>query len=106
MSMRQDSLEGCYRDLKFIVKKLEARVSELEKKLERLSEPEDLKEEKFVRDHGELVTRIEAGKIIGVSRQTISKMLWDGRLKGTVDNSRVSVRSIYRYLHSFEEEKV
>lgn len=99
--MTSRGYEGALRDLRFEIEKLQARVIELEKKLEGVR---DLNEEKFVGEHGELVTKIEAGKILGVSRQTIVRMLWDGRLKGTMDNSRVSVRSIYKYLHGFEEE--
>ena len=48
--------------------------------------------------HGEAVTKAKAARIIGVHVNTITNMIHDGRLQMCAGNTRVSVRSIARYL--------
>lgn len=48
--------------------------------------------------YGEACKYTDAGKIIGCSRYTVMNMLEDGRLEYACAGTRVSVRSIARYL--------
>ena len=50
--------------------------------------------------YGEHVTKANAANILGVTRATIYTMLRDGRISATHGGSRVSVRSIERYMRA------
>lgn len=67
--------------------------------------PKELDAE-MIRRYGWFVDKSVAAEIIGVSRQTVYKMLADGRLTAACAGKRVDVRSIAEYLRrSSEHEK-
>lgn len=58
--------------------------------------------ELLVNKHGEVCTRTDAAQILSKCRQTINKMLADGRLDSACAGEMVDVRSIARYISAPE----
>ena len=52
----------------------------------------------FVQRYGETVNKMHAGLILGVTYQTIFRMLADGRIRAACGGRRVDVRSIAEYI--------
>ena len=77
---------------------LERRIAALEATLQKEIWPDTSKEDELVRRWGEYVTKTEAADILGVCRATIYFMLDDGRLTRGMGGSKVSLRSIARYM--------
>lgn len=82
------------------IEALERRIKRLETylKLEPMPLEESRGEELLVAKYGEIVSKIKAAQICGVSRATIYAMIQDGRLSSAGGN-RISVRSIAHYIY-------
>lgn len=61
------------------------------------------REEYMVDKYGECVTRARAVEILGRSRQSIYRMLEDGRLESVCGGDMVCTHSIARYISSPKE---
>ena len=61
-------------------------------------------EQEYVDAHGEFVDKTTAAKLLGVTRATVYSMLKDGRISSAYEGKRISVRSIYRYMHAREKK--
>ena len=58
----------------------------------------------LVREHGEVVTYTQAGRILSRSIKTVKAMLEDGRIDYACAGTRVDVRSIARYIAAPRQE--
>lgn len=58
----------------------------------------------LVREHGEVVTYTEAGRILSRSIKTVKAMLEDGRIDYACAGTMVDVRSIARYIAAPKQE--
>lgn len=85
-------------ELTLRVKELEERLAKLEAKVK--NKIDMTLEAVLIRQHGEIVSKPVAARILGVSRTTIDNMLKDGRLKPTCEGKRVYTRSIAQYMDS------
>lgn len=63
----------------------------------RKTKPET-REAAMVKEHGEVVNRTEAGKILGMNAVTINRLLNEGVLMWACAGTRVDVRSIARFI--------
>lgn len=77
---------------------LERRVTLLEELMVKNARRETTREREMVEVYGEYVNKSEAASILGVCRATIYTMMGDGRIKGGMAGSKISVRSIARYM--------
>ena len=78
---------------------LEARMDMLEGQMRQMKRNKTA--ESLVERHGYLLTKHEAGKLLGVCRQTIYAMIRDGRLEESVDG-RVLTESMAKYVSGKE----
>ena len=83
-------------ELTLRVRELEERLAALEKKVR--NKIDMTLEAVLIRQHGEVVSKPVAARILGVTRTTICNMLQDGRLKPACEGRRVETRSIARYM--------
>lgn len=58
----------------------------------------------MVRTYGEVCTKAEAARILGRDRQTIPRMIADGRISEACAGTMVDVRSIAKYIAQPRQE--
>jgi hypothetical protein len=54
--------------------------------------------ERMTKQYGEAVTKVDAARMLNVSRQTILAMTNDGRLETVCEGRKISVQSIAEYM--------
>ena len=62
------------------------------------------RENLLVAQHGEVTTISNAARVLSRARNTVMKMLQDGRLDYACEGTRVDVRSIARYIMAPKQE--
>ena len=60
--------------------------------------------EAMVTRYGEVCTKTEAGRIMGLTINTVKKMIADGRIDDACGGTMVDVRSLARYIHQPKHE--
>lgn len=93
-----------YNDLKCEVEMLKAEMDILRIEIKRLKATRnvvrlDLEEDYYVKQHGELVYKTDAAKMLNVTRTTVYAWIDRGVLETDSEGRRVTTRSIYRYIN-------